>query len=185
MADDTAVPLSSPLSRSNDYTNQIHEIFTEHWNTLEGRWKKQIEEIDEWERNLKENIQMRADKQKNRINKHYKRLRPTLDEKYRVHLELAVKHHDAQQEKLFKELLKTCQSLTLQVAKFESAVQQIDAIEIVIQDELLTVNSFVQSEARQRRRTRHKKDVTKNPVTTNDESLPNSPTSDQKRTAYV
>lgn len=185
MANDFAVPLSSPLSNDNYYTKQIHKIFTEHWNTLEDRRKKDIEEIDQWQQRMQEDIQTRADKQKKRINKHYNRLRPTLDENYRVHLESAGKHHDEQQDNLSKELLEKCQSLKFQVTTLEWAVHNIEVMEVVVREELLTANSFMKRQARLQRRMNKNGETKILTMTTTDGSPPDSPMADQNRTEYV
>ena len=160
MANDFTVAPSSSLSEANDYTNQIHTIFVEHWNTLENDRQAAIGRIDTWLRDTKERMKKYADKQKTLINDYYSRFRPIFDEQYEENLDIANECHDAKEAKLFKELHKECQALKFKVVTLNNVIYEVEQPEVTIFKEQ-TKTSETESEVRRRRRRINKNNIEK------------------------
>lgn len=64
MSSDFTDPPHFCVTDANEYTNQIHDIFNEHWVMLNNVRKESIGKIHQWRRDCKERIMNYANEQK-------------------------------------------------------------------------------------------------------------------------
>ncbi|CAF1040735.1 unnamed protein product [Rotaria sp. Silwood1] len=158
MTSNFSAPLHTWSSCTNKYIVEIHNIFHQHWVTLDEKRRSTIEEIDQWRLQWEKSITKYADKQKVLLNDTYDRLRRTFDKKYKENVETANAYHSAQQLELFKELRDACQVLEFQVAKLEYLKMEMKYPEVIDMEEqkermkLEEMNTTTEENARRRRR---------------------------------
>jgi hypothetical protein len=192
MSNDFRIPPLRYLSDINDYTDEIHDIFNEHWKALDKKRQAKIDKIDQWCRDCRERINEYADKQKVLLNDDYDRLRRDFDKKHKDNLETANAYHIAQQIDLFKELRDACRLLKFRLAKLTFSKHEVEHPEVIIVEEQVEkrnseeVNVDTQQNASRRRR-REKMDGNKieNTSGASASSPPNPITSNSKQTECV
>jgi hypothetical protein len=187
MSNDFIVPPHSSLSDANNYTNEIHKVFNQHWVNLNNERQASIDGIDKWHRDWKESIDKYANEQKVRINDHYDHLRSIFDEKYRENLETADSYYTAQKVDLFNELRGACESLKFEIATLKFSKYNVEHPEVIIVEEQLKTKNLEEKDIARRRR-RLKKvndDKMENNSGATASLQSNSTTSDSKQTECV
>jgi hypothetical protein len=135
MTSDLTVLANPWLSDTNDYINEIYDIFNRHWMTLDNERQSDIESINNWCRDWTKRLKTYAKEQKCLLNNHYDRLRLVLDEKNQENLETANAYYTTKKVDLFKQLSDACQRLEFQVAKLEFINREITYPKVIIVEE--------------------------------------------------
>jgi hypothetical protein len=187
MSSDFTAPLRSYLSNANDYTNEIHDVFNQHWEILSKDRQECIDRIDKWRHHWREHINKYANEQKVLINDHYNRLRPIFEEKYRNNLETANAYYAAQQLDLFNDLREACRFLEFQIATLNYSKEEMKQPQVIIVEKQLKTKNLEEKDDARRRRRRFKENGNKMESTSgiSASSSSNPVTSNSKQTECV
>ncbi|CAF2583846.1 unnamed protein product [Rotaria sp. Silwood2] len=182
------VPSLTWLSCTNDYIDEIHNIFCQHWLNLDKEREIAIDSIDKWCLGWEKRIKKYANEQKVLLNNNYDRLRYVFDKKHKENVETANAYHNTQQLELFNELRHACQELEFQAVRLEYCKKEMEYPKVIDIEEreertqLEQVDTDTLENARRRRRRCKENDKTENTSSTSVSSSPNSITSSSKQT---
>jgi hypothetical protein len=158
MTNDFAIPPQTWLHTTNDYIDEIHDIFYQHWVSLNNERQESIGKIKKWRVDQKQQINKFADEQTALLDDDYNRLRRIFDETHKENLETANAYHDTRQLDLFNELRDACRLLQFQAATLIFCKYEMDRPRVIIVEKKLErknveeINANIRNDARRRRR---------------------------------